>query len=206
MGVLVNVTNMDVTTLEGIVENHDAEIAQLDKNVTTAFDEISAVQFGVEENEMDIREIDDRLSAVETVLGSETIAFHARLIGSNTIPDQIIVYDDIFLNSGNSYNSSSGVFTVPRHGIYLFIMSIRNLRSGTAHDVFYMRKNGANYCAPITDGETSTSVHVDTSCTVIMEAHPGDEVYVFATDSADSQINSSLQNYFSGMLVRGLEN
>ena len=203
---LANVTNMDVETLEVIVENHDAEITQLDNNVTDAFDEISAVRFSVKDNQMDIRELDDRLGSVETVVSSETIAFHAYLDGPATMPDQIIVYDIIVLNSGNLYNSSSGVFTVNQHGIYLFTMSIRNSRSGTAHDRFLLRKNGVSYCVPITDSESTTSVYVDTSCTVIMEAYPGDEIYVYADATADSLIGSSIQNYFSGMLVRGLAN
>ncbi len=201
---LTNITNTKLETLEDVVANLEANIATLDNNVTLIVDELSAIQLNVGENKMAITELEDMLSALETKVGTETIAFHAHLSDTAAVPGKVVVYGTIVVNAGNCYNSSSGVFTVPKHGIYLFSMKVRNLRSGTDHDQYYMRKNGANIGMALTDGETSTGAYVDTTCTSIVEAQAGDEIHVYADGNADIPFSGTVSTYFSGMLVRGI--
>jgi hypothetical protein len=52
---------------------------------------------------------------------SPNIAFHAKNVkNNNPVAGNTIVFTDIVLNLGDSYNSDIGVFTVPLGGIYLF--------------------------------------------------------------------------------------
>jgi hypothetical protein len=56
---------------------------------------------------------------------SPNIAFHAKnMKNNNPTAGDTIVFTDILLNLGDSYNTDTGVFTVPLGGIYLFTVQL----------------------------------------------------------------------------------
>ncbi|WAR10014.1 C1QL4-like protein [Mya arenaria] len=51
----------------------------------------------------------------------DAVAFSAGLTHNQTIHHAVnVVYDRVYVNVGNGYNSSSGVFTAPTRGYYVF--------------------------------------------------------------------------------------
>ncbi len=197
-----NDTSSRTEALENTAVNHDEQLSILTSNVTTVSEDIVELHYSVDGNKNDITGILNRLTEVESIVGLETIAFHAYGEIDAPVPGQIVVFDTPILNLGNCYNASSGIFTAPQHGVYFFSMKLRNLRSGADHDMFYIYKDGVNKCNGATDGETEINTIVDATCSAIIEMQSGDEVYVFANANADSRFDGIATNFFMGFLVR----
>jgi hypothetical protein len=75
---------------------------------------------------------------------SPNIAFHAKnMKNENPVAGDTIVFTDIVLNLGDSYNTDTGVFTVPLGGIYLFTVQLciynnKQINYGLVVDGVYM--------------------------------------------------------------------
>lgn len=65
----------------------------------------------------------------------KTIAFHAvlskRLL--NTTPNTIIKFGNVLVNEGNRYNPSTGKFTAPQDGVYLFSWAFQTSKCSSAY-------------------------------------------------------------------------
>ncbi|XP_005112559.2 complement C1q-like protein 4 [Aplysia californica] len=85
-----------------------------------------------------LKEMDRRIQLVSVLLGvagcvlfayAQTtpsvqlrIAFSAGLTTMLNVSTHVnVTYDRVFLNTGNGYDSSSGIFTAPYDGVYMFI-------------------------------------------------------------------------------------
>ncbi|XP_061169513.1 complement C1q tumor necrosis factor-related protein 3-like [Saccostrea echinata] len=62
----------------------------------------------------------------DTLKAKETVAFEASLSSSlrNMKSGQRVVFSTLGENNGNGYDASSGVFTAPGSGVYIFVWSI----------------------------------------------------------------------------------
>jgi hypothetical protein len=58
--------------------------------------------------------------------------------GSTTLPENTIVkFDGVFTNQGHGYNTSTGKFTAPYSGVYLFLFFVRP--GGDEYDTAYFQ-------------------------------------------------------------------
>ncbi|XP_060582043.1 uncharacterized protein LOC132738551 isoform X4 [Ruditapes philippinarum] len=125
---------------EILVENMKKQIDDIEARVTGAIaklnedtakwkGEIETMQESSKANLITLQEkakseLDKNMQAVEDLkdkVVSPNIAFHAKnRKNSNPTNGDTIVFTDIVLNLGESYNTDTGVFTVPLGGIYLF--------------------------------------------------------------------------------------
>jgi len=70
-------------------------------------------------------------------------AFDAARDGGNVSGGNYIVYDTVFVNTGNHYNNSNGRFTAPVTGVYFFSFGcIKNGNNNLAR--LYLYKNGSS--------------------------------------------------------------
>ena len=134
---------------------------------------------------------------------SGEIAFSAYL--SHVIPHlshgHTIKFDQIILNDGNGYNQYSGVFTVPRSGVYLltFTFDVYDNWQSTGLKLVVNNRN-------IVDGiaESNGNKHSMAGNTVIIRLARGEVVRLEAYYSADGEIVStgtSKLATFSGVLL-----
>ena len=134
---------------------------------------------------------------------SGEIAFSAYL--SHVIPHlshgHTIKFDQIILNDGNAYNQYSGVFTVPRSGVYLltFTFDVYDNWQSTGLKLVVNNRN-------IVDGiaESNGNKHSMAGNTVIIRLARGEVVRIEAYYSADGEIvsiSTSKLATFSGVLL-----
>lgn len=67
-------------------------------------------------------------------LGNTAVGFTACLSTSGDVfhqGDQTIIFDKVFTNVGQGYNSHTGIFTAPRRGLYVFHLAAMS-RAGTS--------------------------------------------------------------------------
>ncbi len=194
-----------VEALEQVALNHEEELQALETNTTALINDISELQVDVRENELDITDISNKVDILDNIVGLDAVGFHAILNDLTAYPNQIVVYGDVWLNLGNAYDNSSGIFSAPQRGLYYFSMHVRHVRPDTMRDEFRIEKNGVGQCSATTDSETTeTTIYDDSSCNVVLQLETGDTVNVYATGTTDVDFNGNIANYFNGFFIRGL--
>ncbi|XP_060582041.1 uncharacterized protein LOC132738551 isoform X2 [Ruditapes philippinarum] len=148
---------------EILVENMKKQIDDIEARVTGAIaklnedtakwkGEIETMQESSKANLITLQEkakseLDKNMQAVEDLkdkVVSPNIAFHAKNVKNDKpVTGTTIVFTDILLNLGESYNTNTGVFTVPLGGIYLFTVQLcidqsKYIDTGLVVDNVYM--------------------------------------------------------------------
>ena len=125
------------------------------------------------------------------------IAFHAR-IDKSAIEHigitQKLVFDITVLNIGGGYHNSSGIFTAPAPGIYLFSLSVCILHQGKEIHAEIM-KNGLRVAGSYATGYDQGSV------TVLVPLAAGDEVWVSSLYHPDTYLWGDTLTSFIGFMV-----
>ncbi|XP_060557323.1 complement C1q tumor necrosis factor-related protein 2-like, partial [Ruditapes philippinarum] len=134
---------------------------------------------------------------------SPNIAFHAKNVkNNNPTAGYTIVFPDILLNLGDSYNTDTGVFTVPLGGIYLFTVQLcydqsKYIDTGLVVDNVYMD------IAQYQDNYSSVCCY---KLTTTVSVQSGNKVWVkVISRSGSGQILHHSDTYywtsFSGVLI-----
>lgn len=115
--------------------------------------------------------------------------------------NMVIMYNHVFLNLGESYNTKTGIFTVPRSGVYSIAVTVYNAAaaSGSAAIGAELQVNGQAVAVIHEkndgDGEDSTSV------VVALKLMAKDEVAVMLLTGFSVCDNNSHFNTFTGFLL-----
>lgn len=116
--------------------------------------------------------------------------------------ESVIKYESVFLNLGDGYSTSTGVFTAPRAGVYslaLTVYSDAGSPGATLAACARLRRNGGVLAAPsennMQDQEDSVSV------TMAVQLSAGDRVDVVLPAGCFLCDSSSHYNTFTGFLL-----
>jgi hypothetical protein len=128
-------------------------------------------------------------------------AFSARRT-SSTGTSTVILYDDIILNVGSNYSSSTGRFTAPVAGNYLFYMTFSLDRTTSTADAFVdIRKNTSTILRVYTTGNGDASSHPSQSGQVVLPMSAGDYVDCYFVSGPTSIHPNGNHNVFGGHLL-----
>ncbi|KAL4235193.1 hypothetical protein ACF0H5_006831 [Mactra antiquata] len=112
----------------------------------------------------------------------EVVAFSAYLdhVVRNLAKNQGIVYNQVLYNRAGGYDSTTGIFTAPTTGIYLFSWSVmaRKLGGEHAYDIWLkLVVNGDHKLAAVAESRNDADDNQGSS-TVILEVNQGDKVWL----------------------------
>ncbi|GAA6079160.1 cerebellin 20 [Tachysurus ichikawai] len=121
---------------------------------------------------------------------------------SSTRDDMVVKYQYIFINLGDSYNVSTGTFTVPRSGVYslaLTMYSDAGAPNALLAACVRLRKNGRMVAAL---NEYNTQDQEDSATVVLpLQMETGDKLDVTLLTGCTLCDDNSHYNTFSGFLL-----
>nr|QBS36528.1 C1q [Sinonovacula constricta] len=117
------------------------------------------------------------------------------------VADDNVVFDQVFINEGGAYSSTSGLFTCPVSGIYLFQFHALSRESSNAWMELY---HNADYIASVFAHAEQDYASAGNSA--IIKVTKGDTVYIKAVDATGYPVNlygatDEVYNTFSGYLL-----
>jgi len=134
---------------------------------------------------------------------SDKIAFHASL--STNIPGttsgQTIVFNQVDTNLGGGYSGTTGVFTAPVSGTYVFSLTFFMSYSSSyaRYGELYIMQNNVQSIRVFVDLYSGANQGT-ASGTTVLSLNKGDQVYVQA-GNADMYIVGDKLCFFSGFLL-----
>ena len=112
------------------------------------------------------------------------------------------MFYNVETNLGNAYSRSTGVFTAPVSGAYVFSLTVM-LYGTSPHNArgeFYITKNGETKVTVLADTNDLSNTMDMASGTAVLVLNKGDDVHVKCFDS-NSYIYGGGYSYFSGFLL-----
>ncbi|XP_063416215.1 complement C1q-like protein 3 [Mytilus trossulus] len=113
-----------------------------------------------------------------------------------TYSTTILKFDDVRINIVNGYDSTTGVFTAPRNGIYQFNCLLRAKGSNEVH--FQLNKNDALY----TWGYVSKGHYNSQTISSVIKLMKMDRVYIKHRNSVNETVSGDNSSTFSGILLQ----
>lgn len=127
------------------------------------------------------------------------VAFSARIYNqpdSIYLPNETIIFETVYYNEGSGYNSSSGVFTAPKSGTYIFTVNIEATNDGRGHVLVMV--NGNYYCEAL----AAKGYYNKGGCTAVAYVYSGQQAWVQAADVGLPQIYVyKYRTQFNGFLI-----
>uniref|UniRef100_A0A3P8N611 C1q domain-containing protein n=1 Tax=Astatotilapia calliptera TaxID=8154 RepID=A0A3P8N611_ASTCA len=111
--------------------------------------------------------------------------------------DQTIIYERVFVNTGNAYNELTGIFTAPVSGVYFFTYFCHS--GGVRKTSLHLYKNN-EVILHIHDHQSADTADNGGNA-VFLQLQQGDRVYVRLKANTHVYRSSTLTN-FSGFLVK----
>ncbi|KAL4223026.1 positive regulation of adiponectin secretion [Mactra antiquata] len=115
-----------------------------------------------------------------------------------------VIYDRIYYNAGGHYDSSTGVFTCPQNGLYLFSVFVESFSASSVSTATVgIVINGQQYAVAVSE---PTQYGHDASGGDVLVHHlqQGDRVWV-ETYQHDNQDLTHAFNSFSGVLIQSTD-
>ncbi|XP_019114208.2 complement C1q-like protein 4 [Larimichthys crocea] len=190
-----SVSSCDMCSLTSITQS----LGEMGKKVANMAEQITLLEAKLQNTEKDAQELRSLIG------GTPRVAFSAALrdSGSGDIgpfsTNTPLKYKKVFSNTGNSYNNSTGIFTVMVKGMYFFRFSMFNILASAPNSVVGLMKNGERLISVW--GRSGFNANVMGSNAVVIPLEVGDNVYIELYAHTKVYDNGMNYNTFSGFLL-----
>ncbi|XP_048255171.1 uncharacterized protein LOC124138798 [Haliotis rufescens] len=119
----VNATSFDVGHIKQNLHSMDADLHVVQNDVTMTRSEIQTMKQTMSDIDKNSTAVKQALAQVAQTMASKTrdVAFQAYLSDTQTVQsDTSLIFHRVFLNSGSGYSSTTGTFTAPVSGTFMF--------------------------------------------------------------------------------------
>ncbi|CAC5419139.1 unnamed protein product [Mytilus coruscus] len=126
-------------------------------------------------------------------------AFSASLTTSKTLgAGEIVKFDKVWTNVNNDYDSSTGIYTAPKPGVFQFSCTVMTPSSKILN--VFLWKNDTKTVA-LYPGQTGYNMGTQN---IVLELKKGDKVYIKQWGGGKEIYSGSVYNFsmFSGYLIR----
>ena len=196
-GVLYTVVCLTLLITQTTAQCTEEDVANLEnliKEVAEQKQEVAELKQEITEQKQEISNLKQKQNT--TVMFSAWLNNHVTLS-----PGEVVIFNREITDVGNNYNTSTGVFTCPVAGYYVFDVNVVGL--GHKQALVELRRNYENLVRAVVKDKMdiqSASSHME------IVLHPGDRVYVNAVWYLSSSLYGSEGKYttFSGHLVNTL--
>lgn len=148
------------------------ELKSLSSRISSVSSSLSSESFSLSSR---ISSLSDRIYEEE----KRKVAFSVRMRNqpdSIYLPKEKIIFDDVFYNEGSGYSTSSGIFTAPKTGTYIFTVNTEATDAGKGMVSLMVR--GHKRCEALAEkGYDNTG-----GCTTVAYVYSGDQAWVQASD------------------------
>jgi len=139
------------------------------------------------------------------------VAFMAQFSDSNALgtDEGPYVFDSVIYNDGNAYDESTGIFTAPYSGTYIFSAQMFTDGSETEHPFVDIEVNNSTIARLAFEnggGETDDAQEDSDSTTVTIKLQQGDRVWVQSEEGRIYHYWGQFHTFFSGALLRSDNN
>ena len=121
------------------------------------------------------RDLDYTVHCLHCVFSAFSAALSRRVSITQVTEEEVVVFSKVTLNLGNHYNSSSGVFTAPSDGVFVFTCDLQT--PGGARATVHVMRNDQPLRSIRASGRHAAEVGTG-SGTVAVALASGDLVYV----------------------------
>ncbi len=137
----------------------------IQENIDAVEDDVATLEGRVEYVENRMTDIEER---------DVTVGFSATLSSNTNLEvDDTFIFDEVLTNYGNAYDSSTGLFTSPMHGLYEFNLFFMKTTSSDQINI-NLQHNGIIMCKALAD---DGDYHLS-GCSAVIELNVGDTVAV----------------------------
>ncbi|XP_074555471.1 cerebellin 11 [Halichoeres trimaculatus] len=193
------------------VERWQSDVEALEARLNATVDEVTRQKAEVEKLNKENEGLRMRLNATEKEIdelkqssgkGSPQIAFSVSLANFGEIykgpcTDKVLIFKRIFSNTGDGYDSDTGVFTAPVSGLYYFSFSTYGYNTHVVGAILI--KNGVHQIStfdyPSDDGSDGSSN------SAVLQLAAGDKVHMELWDDGRVFDNLNGHTTFSGFLI-----
>ncbi|KAH3783048.1 hypothetical protein DPMN_160975 [Dreissena polymorpha] len=112
----------------------------------------------------------------------------------------VIKFDNVHYNEGSHYSPSTGIFTVPLSGLYVFMFNVQvRYKSSDTSQLAYVKLqvNGISKALALVQGIG----HLTGGNAAVVKVSAGDRVYVSTADERDRYYIHPYRTMFSGALL-----
>lgn len=115
---------------------------------------------------------------------------------SLTVGGGTVVFNKVLMNTGGGYNPTTGVFTAPRRGLYVFL--VQTFTNGKGDANWDLHVNGQI----VLRGESLTQAHTSNEYVYPVTLQTGDKVSVYSRNPLN--IWGTNHSFFGGWLIKAL--
>ncbi|XP_071118175.1 paramyosin-like [Haliotis cracherodii] len=196
----VNATSFDVGHIKKNLHSMDADLHVVQNDVSMTRSEIQTMKQTMSDIDKNSTAVKQALAQVAQTMASKTrdVAFQAYLSATQTVQSGTsLIFHRVFLNSGSGYNSTTGRFTAPVSGTFLFWTQL-DVDQADVSLTISIHKSGTS----IGTGWVKTTTDSDDEVvSVITASHvtAGEEVWVQVNLTA--LIYGSSYSHFGGTIL-----
>ncbi|XP_076871618.1 complement C1q-like protein 2 [Brachyhypopomus gauderio] len=191
--------SMELRDLKVSSSTTDANVKDVQKQNKALLNELGVLKNRIGTTEVSVEQLKNQNQGMK-------VAFSAALVGEgflNTIgpfnQQTTLAFRHVFTNVGNAYNPSTGIFTAPVKGVYLFTLYIYAPANEQVPVTTSLMKNQQQVL--VAHGHLAIRFTVNTSNGVSLLLEKGDTVYVQLWQSRIIFDNVNCHTTFSGHLL-----